>query len=330
MCWTPPDPSPEFPAGEQLTPPCGNHGRLVVTTAGTRGQQAPRRASLHRFPAPGCPVPRITLRLTVATAVMSAAGSVVGLVATTAVYGAETTLLADEATAQDAVALVIVAPLLLFLTRAAARGSLAAWLCCLGALGFTVYNYAIYAFSIHFGPLFLVWVAVLGLSLFALITGLAALRPPAVRVRFAAAPRRLAGWFLVGMAVLFTLLWLSEIVPDLAAGRPSTSAADWDVPTNPVHVLDLAFFLPAVATTGLLLLRGHWLGYATTGTQLVFLELTCLPILVTPFVATARGHAPGWMVMAPIGVVAVATLVVLWQFLRPRSGRIPADGSTTT
>jgi hypothetical protein len=38
------------------------------------------------------------------------------------------------------------------------------------------YNYAIYAFSVHFGPLFLVWVAVLGLALFALIGGLTALR----------------------------------------------------------------------------------------------------------------------------------------------------------
>jgi hypothetical protein len=269
------------------------------------------------------------LWLTVATAVLSAVGSVVGLVAATAVYGAETTVLVDEATAQDLVGLVVVAPLLLVLTLAAARGSLAAWLCCLGALGFTVYNYAIYAVSIHFGPLFLAWVAVLGLSLFAFTTGLAALGPPAIRVRFAAAPPRLTGWFLIGMAVLFTLLWLSEIVPDLAAGRPSTSAADWEVPTNPVHVLDLAFFLPAVAITGLLLLRGHWLGYATAATQLVFLELTCLPILVTPFVATARGHAPGWMVMAPIGVVAVATLAVLWQFLRPRPGRVAADGPTS-
>jgi hypothetical protein len=55
----------------------------------------------------------------------------------------------------------------------------------------------------------------------------------------------------------FTLLWLSQIVPDLLAHRPSTSASQWNVPTNPVHVLDLAFFLPAAAASGVLLLRRH-------------------------------------------------------------------------
>lgn len=114
------------------------------------------------------------------------------------------------------------------------------------------------------------------------------------------------------MAVLFGLLWLGEIVPDLLAGRPSSSASEWAVPSNPVHVLDLAFFLPAVFASGVLLLRRHWLGYASAAGQLVFLELTCLPILVTPFVAHARGHEPGWSVMVPLGVIALATLAVLF------------------
>ena len=112
------------------------------------------------------------------------------------------------------------------------------------------------------------------------------------------------------------MLWLSEIVPDLLAGRASTSADDWQVPTNPVHVLDLAFYLPAVIVSGVLLLRRHRFGYATAPAQLIFLELTCLPILVTPAIANAREHDPGWSVLAPIGVIAAATLVVLARFLR--------------
>jgi hypothetical protein len=51
----------------------------------------------------------------------------------------------------------------------------------------------------------------------------------------------------------------------------------------------------AVFTSGVLLLRHHPLGDATTTAagQLAWLALTCLPILVTPFVANARGHQPG-------------------------------------
>jgi hypothetical protein len=110
-------------------------------------------------------------------------------------------------------------------------------------------------------------------------------------------------------------LWLSEIVPDLLAGRPSTSAAIYDVPTNPVHVLDLALFVPAVCASGLLLLRRHRIGYASAPGSLIFLGLTCLPILVIPFVAQARGDAPGWVIVVPIGIVATATLVVIWRLL---------------
>jgi hypothetical protein len=124
-------------------------------------------------------------------------------------------------------------------------------------------------------------------------------------------------WFLILLATLFTLLWLSEIVPDLLAGDPSRSASDWNVPTNPVHVLDLAFFLPAVFTSGVLLLRRHPLGYSTAAGQLTWLALTCLPILVTPFVPNARGHGPGWTVVLPIGSLFVVTLAALGRLLHP-------------
>jgi hypothetical protein len=61
---------------------------------------------------------------------------------------------------------------------------------------------------------------------------------------------RLSGRYLIAVAGLFASLWLGEIVPDLVAGGASRSASTWQVSTNPVHVLDLAFFLPAVAISG--------------------------------------------------------------------------------
>jgi hypothetical protein len=275
---------------------------------------------------PGClpgedqHLPRVWAGLSAGAALLAIAGSVVGLLASGHVYSRETSALSNAAAAQDLVNLVLVSPLLLVLAVRAYRGSLRSWMCWLGCLAFTVYNYAIYAFSIHFGPLFLVWIMVLGLSLFALIGGVTALDPSALSARFAGRPVRLPGWFLIVVAVLFALLWLSEIVPDLLAGRPSTSATEWNVPTNPVHVLDLAFFLPAACLSGVLLLRHRWLGYGTAAGQLVWLELTCLPILVTPFIANLRGDNPGWSVMAPIGIMALATLTVLWRVLDDKGG----------
>ena len=276
-------------------------------------------------PVPGR-LPGWTIWFAAGAALLAAAGSVVGLVPSAAIYGRETAIFADQAAAQDLVNLLLVAPLLLVLGRRARRGQLGALFGWLGCLGFTVYNYAIYAFSIHFGPLFLVWVAVLGLSLFALIGSVAALDTGAIRARFAGKTLRWPGWVLLVVAALFALLWLSRIVPDLLARRPSQSAVEFNLPTNPVHVLDLAFFLPAVAASGVLLLRRQPWGFATAGAQLTFLALTCLPILVTPFVASARDHEPGWAVVGPVGLLLLTSLVTLRRLLRAvRPGRAPTE-----
>ncbi|GAB3843521.1 hypothetical protein ACFPIJ_52115 [Dactylosporangium cerinum] len=97
-----------------------------------------------------------------------------------------------------------------------------------------------------------------------------------------------------------------------------------------MHVLDLAFFLPAVAVSGVQLLRRHPLGYATAAGQLVFLALTCLPIVVTPVVAALRGHDPAWAVVMPVGVVFAVTIAVLARTLRGLTlGRTPRTRNST-
>ncbi len=70
------------------------------------------------------------------------------------VYGGETAVLADAAIAQDLVGIAVALGILV-LDRVPGTGARSVWL---GALAFFSYNYAIYAFSLHFGPLFLVWV----------------------------------------------------------------------------------------------------------------------------------------------------------------------------
>jgi len=129
------------------------------------------------------------LWLSLTAALLAAAGSVAGWLAAGSIYSKDTVSHADASAAQDLVNLLVVAPLLVALGVWAIRGEIRAYLGLLGCLAFTVYNYAIYAFSVHFGPLFLVWVAVLGLSVFALVGGLATLDATAVKARFAGQAR---------------------------------------------------------------------------------------------------------------------------------------------
>ena len=135
-------------------------------------------------------------------------------------------------------------------------------------LTFTAYNYAIYTMSIHVAPLFLAWVAVLGLT-----------------------------------------FW---------SGRIPKGALDLALPSNPVHVLDLAILLPAVMGVGRLVLLRRPTGLMLAPAAVVFLVMTGLPILVTPFVTAARRGEPAWAVMGPVGVITAVGVGVLVALLRRR------------
>ena len=253
--------------------------------------------------------------LSVAAGLLGMAGNVVGLVWAQDVYGRETAAFVDQAVAQDLVGLVVVGPALVALALAARQGSVRAHLAWLGVLAFTAYNYVIYAFAIHVGRPSLLWIAVLGLSLYALIGAVGALDADALHWS-ARVPRGTVGWFLVGVGVAFAGLWLAELAPAVVAGEVPRSARDLNLPANPVHVLDLAFFLPAVIAAGVLVLRRRPWGLALAPGLLAFLVLTGLPILLTPLVAQARGELPAWAALAPIGVLTLVTGALLVWLLR--------------
>ena len=253
------------------------------------------------------------LWLSIAAALAAMAGSVIGL-AVGRIYAGLTPAFLPQAIAQDIANLLLAAPAMVVLAALALRGSLRAYLLWLGVLAFTVYNYVIYTFSIPFGPLFLLWVAVLGLCLYALIGGVTAVDHRAVAARYAS--RRavtVIAWFLIVIAVLFGLLWLSEDVPALLSGARPASVIDMALPTNPVHILDLAFFLPGVIATGMLLLKRHPLAYTVAPAFIVFLILTGVPILITPLVQVARGETANWGVVGPISTLTVILLgMLIW------------------
>ena len=270
------------------------------------------------------PAARPWLLLSVLAAGLAFAASAVTL-ASQGPYDDLTPAFLPQALAQDLVNLLLVSPGIAMLAALALRGSVRAYLVWLGALLFTVYNYVIYTMAIPFGPLFLVWVAVLGLALFALLGGAACIDRAELSVRYhdARAPRA-AGWALIVVALLFGMLWLSEDVPALLDGTIPRTLAEQGVITNPVHVLDLAFFLPAVLLVGGLWLRGNVRAGTIAPAFLAFLLLTGLPIMVTPMVQAVRGETAAWGVVVPIGIVSIVVLTLLAWLL----ASIPGSGAT--
>ena len=185
-----------------------------------------------------------------------------------------------QAVGQDLISLGVVLPTLIVSAILANRGSRRARLVWLGGLVYLVYSYAISSFAVRFNSIFLVYVALLGCSLYALIGGLVTLDTAGIRACFTdRAPVKAVSIYLAVLAGLFYFLWLSEIIPALLAGKIPQSIQDNGTPTNPVHVLDMAWILPAFGITAVSLWRKQAWGYTLAGAILSYAVLLTLAIL---------------------------------------------------
>ena len=222
------------------------------------------------------------------------------------VYAREVPLWAAQGRGQDWVDLVFVVPLMIAAALLTLRGSRRAVLVLAGTLAYALYSLVLYAFFLHFGPLFLVYAWALGLSFFAFVALAGALHADDARAWFdATAPVRLAGGLSVLLGVLFYALWLGEIVPAIVSGQMPRSAADAGLVTNPVHVLDLGIVLPAFIVGGVALWRRRRLGYWLGPAMLAFGVVMDVALAGMAVSMRASGMNEG----PPLGVFVTMTLV---------------------
>lgn len=168
-------------------------------------------------------------------------------------YARETTEWAAQGIGQDWFDLLIAAPWLALCGYFARSGSWRWRVLLAGGFAYAIYELVIYAFGIHFNALFLVYCAALGLSTFAFIALVAEMRRVAPHVGRRGS--HLGGAFLVGLGAIFAALWLVEDVPAVLRNTPSAALVATGMFTNPVHVIDLSFVLPAHIIVGVLLWR---------------------------------------------------------------------------
>jgi hypothetical protein len=253
------------------------------------------------------------LRLSFTVAVLGLSGSGLGLVVDD-LYEAETPSWAAQAVGQDLGNLAVFAAMLAW-AALAIRGSVRAYVLWLGTLVYSAYSYAIYAFDVRFGSLFLLYVAVFGMSVFCLIGGLAHI--DARRLMTCVDPRRtrLAAATAIASGGAFVVLWLSELVPAVVTGEPPQELVDVGLPTNPVHVLDLGIFLPTAIAAGVLLLRRRPLGSLLVPVVLTAMGGLGVAILAVMGVSADRGLDAPPVVAVMVGALTIFELVVVSRFL---------------
>jgi len=170
-----------------------------------------------------------------------------------------------------------------------------------------MYAYIIYAFAAHFNSLFLVYVTIPGLCFYTLVSAMIRLPLDRLRPVFAAITRaRLVSTFLLALGILFYILWLSEDIPAILSGKIPQSVLENGLLTNPVHVLDIGIYLPAMIITAILLWRRKLLGYLLSVPMLVFSILTGMGILAIDLVSGIKGLS-----VSPGVDLFIATIVLV-------------------
>lgn len=252
-----------------------------------------------------------TLLATVAASLM-ALTSLAGLFAEST-YALETEEWAAQGIGQDLINVAFVFPVLVISAALARRGSVRARLIAIGALFYVAYSYALYALFVHFGTLFLAYVAVLGLSVFALIGATGETDAGAAQgVLGARRWRRTTAVYLIVVGSAFALLWLAEIVPATLAGVTPESVERSTFAVNPIHVLDLALFLPATIVTGLLLWKDRPRGLLFAVPFTTFLSLMGTALVAMVAVMWLRGIPVSMPMLAVmIGITVGADLLTI-------------------
>jgi hypothetical protein len=225
-----------------------------------------------------------------------------------AVYAREAPAWVAQAIGQDWFDLVVAAPCVAIAGVLARRSH--RWRAILaGAYAYVAYELVIYAFAVHMNALFLLYCATLGGASFALIALVGDLRAQAPRLELDRGGARLAGAYLIAIGAVFALLWLGEDVPAMLRHEAPESLVATGLATNPVHVIDLSFVLPAHVIVGVLAWRGR--DQVLARVVLAFGVLMAASIGGMMVVIRMQGGPGATPVIAAMFAVAAASALVL-------------------
>ena len=232
-------------------------------------------------------------------------------------YSRETANWQAQSIGQDMVDLFLIIPVLIATTIFAFKKNSIALLFWGAVLLYLVYTFTIYCFDLHFNQLFIIYCSTLGLSLYSFIyfLFLQIKQPVSFQIK-TYLPVKIAGLYFIIISILFYLLWLAEIVPPIIKNSVPKNLSKTGLLTNPVHVIDLSIFLPAIFITGMLLIRKNNVGYLLAPVMMIFFILMDITIGCLVIVMKIKGLEANLAVAVVMGLLVLWTLVLLIWYLK--------------
>lgn len=232
-------------------------------------------------------------------------------------YSQETANWMAQSIGQDMIDLFLVAPFLVIISVLASKRNKIALLLWGGANLYLVYTFVVYCFDVPFNRLFLVYCFILGLSFYSFLCFVFwKINEPLPEHVYGKAPVKTVAIYFLVIPVVFSFLWLSEIIPSIIANQPPKSLAETGLYTNPIEVIDLAIFLPGIFMTGIFLLKRKMLGLLFLPVMLVFIVLMDITIASLVVVMKQKGIEANYTVTIVMIALALFSLVMLIWYLK--------------
>jgi len=231
------------------------------------------------------------------------------------IYYKESVSWATQGIGQDIVTLGLAVPALLFSALYLGR-SLRAKLVWMGVLTYLIYSYLLYAFYIHFGVMFPVYIAILGLSFYTLLAGISKIDKSKLPQSFVGVKTMPVAAFLFLFAFLFSALWITDIAQSIFSGIAPESVMEAELPVNPVHVLDLSFLLPGMMLTAVFLWKRKPLGFLFASAMLTFSALMGSAIILMQYLLENKGVSEPSPVGTIMGIMVLISVYLLYYLLK--------------
>jgi hypothetical protein len=226
-----------------------------------------------------------------------------------------------QAIGQDIFDLFLIVPLFLITSVFAIRRNKTALLLWAGVNVFIIYTYVIYCFAVHFNSLFLVYCLILGLSFFSLVYFVFLSVSEFAGTGYSESmPVKTIGIFFIVIACLFYLTWLKDIIPAIIGNYIPKNIIEGGIITNPVQVLDLSVFLPALLITAVIFLKKKPFGLILTPVILLFCILMELSISTLIIVMKLKGMEGDWLMPIIFDIIALVSIIFLVKYLKILGG----------
>lgn len=244
-------------------------------------------------------------------------------------YRYDSLVMASQGIAQDIVTLFVGIPLLIVALVFYERRSLRGQVLLTGTLGYFLYTYTSCAFGLNYNPLFLVYVALFSLSLFAFILSIGTIDVAELPAHFGAGlPRRGIAVFLFAVGLFLLVNWLGHTVPALLQNKtPDLLLSNT---TLFIQVLDLGLLVPVAFLSCVLLWRKNAWGYLLASVVLVkgfTMGIALTAMVIGQALAQVQMGVADVLMFPAIALIDIAMTYLLLKNLRGDIGSLkPAKG----